>query len=165
MKLPIGGFCSGQAEITHTSCGRRTNWAPRFELASACHNIYAYPLENPRAIGMSKRNKCQTGHINKIECHATPLNIFWQYLFIHFLPSTLHNYCGSERVASSRVAKHKKTGGKLNFYLCAATFFMLLSLFPLRSTTRHIFSLFSFSFFVYLLFWAALFTLLIYVWR
>lgn len=120
-----------QRQITYTSCGRCTNWAPYSELASACHNIYANPLENPRATCMSEGNKCQTGHINKIECHATLLNIFWQYLFIHFLPSTLHNYCGSERVASSRVAKHKKTGGKLNFYLCAATFFMLLSSFPL----------------------------------
>lgn len=111
--------------------------AAAFPASSACHNIYANPRwKSSRAIGMSETNKCQTGHINKIECHATLLNIFWQFILFLFSRCLLYIITVwrvfGERVASSRVQqckiKHKKkTGGKLNFYLCAATFFMRLS--------------------------------------
>lgn len=108
---------------------------------------------------MSETNKCQTGHINKIECHATLLNIFWQF-FLSFFPFsrcllyiiTVWRVFG-EKVASSRVQQckiknKKKKGGKLNFYLCAATFFMLLS----QLDSFH-FSIFSLSvFFIFFLF-------------
>lgn len=145
-----------------------------FSSATACHNIYANPRwKSSRAIGMSETNKCQTGHINKIECHATLLNIFWQFILFLFSRCLLYIITVwrvfGERVASSRVQqcknkKQKKNGRKIKFlFMCCHIFYALV---PTRLISFFHFFCFCFlCLFIFLFFWAALFTLLIYVRR